>query len=115
MVTGVLTSQGLCVMIEVVRLMKKERKREREREREREKDKIMVKIWNYGKIYRILVFSSTDDDGRRHVIDTNDEWNNRTSAQSWAYSEYLEFPQETIRDEEEIKELNRLWDECRQC
>lgn len=66
-------------------------------------------IWVHNKIARVLVFGENGN-----VIDTNDDFNNRASAESWVLELYPEATVSYIFGSatERIKELNREWSYC---
>lgn len=63
-------------------------------------------IWISGRVARILI-----KDGES-VIDTNDDWNNIASAQSWVYENYPEAEVKTVRDDKARKEMDQEWSAC---
>lgn len=66
-------------------------------------------LWLTESKCRVLVYSSEG-----HVVDTNDDWNNRASAELTVKSCYptakISFVRHT--ETEKIKELNSEWNSC---
>jgi hypothetical protein len=64
-------------------------------------------MWITGGECRVLVKT---DEG--HVIDTNNEWNNRLSAEVWLYTWYPGTKVRFETDERKVRDLNREWSAC---
>lgn len=63
-------------------------------------------MWVHGRVIRIIVRSD-------YIVDMDDSWNNRASAEAWVYAQYgsdcrIHF--ETTFDK--IKELDQEWLRC---
>lgn len=63
-------------------------------------------IWISGRTARILI----RENGA--VIDTNDDWNNIASAQSWVYDTYPRAECKVIRGDPDRKAMDQEWSAC---
>jgi ribonuclease HI len=70
---------------------------------------MVAHLWISKNLCRILIYA---DNGS--VIDTNNEWNNRASAESWVNQYYPEAKQKFYSRDvmSEIKRLDEEWNSC---
>lgn len=68
---------------------------------------MIAKLWISDGKCRVLVF---DADGR--IIDTNDLWNNRASAESWVYDTYPEIEVKFYDKKDHRRELDAEYRAC---
>jgi hypothetical protein len=64
-------------------------------------------LWISQRLCRILI---RDSEGR--IIDTNSEWNNRASAESWVYEFYPEATVQFSADPAAKRDLDQEWSAC---
>lgn len=69
---------------------------------------MLATLWISDRKCKVLV---ADSEGR--IIDTDDTWNNRASAESWVYDAYPGARVKFVTDAAKIKELNSEWNSCR--
>jgi hypothetical protein len=66
-------------------------------------------LWLHDEACRVLIY---DESGK--VIDSNDDWNNRASAEMTVLMSYPSCEMTFIRwtEDEKIKKMNREWEVC---